>query len=144
MRYVAGFLFHPQHTGIALIEKQHPEYQKGFLNGIGGKVEAQESPTEAMVREFREETGVHISRWKHFRTERFRHNAPDGGATADVYWYAATARLAEWDELRTTTDEKIVRWSGDINDPLLMYNLKYLIPMAEVLMGVAPEFFPEP
>jgi len=43
-----------------LIEKNKPEWQKGFLNGVGGKIEPDESAEHAMQREFKEETGVDI------------------------------------------------------------------------------------
>lgn len=44
--YVAGFLFGPmpRHNYVALIRKNKPDWQKGKLNGIGGKVEAGETP----------------------------------------------------------------------------------------------------
>lgn len=43
---------------VLLIEKTKPEWQRGFYTGHGGLVEAGETPYEAMVREFQEETGV--------------------------------------------------------------------------------------
>lgn len=57
--YVLGFLF--SNFDVALIKKTHPEYQKGKLNGIGGKIEPRETPLEAMEREFFEETGFKLS-----------------------------------------------------------------------------------
>jgi 8-oxo-dGTP diphosphatase len=42
---------------VALIRKQKPDWQKGKMNGIGGKVEAGETPNVAMTREFHEEAG---------------------------------------------------------------------------------------
>lgn len=56
-KYVCGFMFDEQHENVALIRKQKPEWQKGFLNGIGGKIEGDESNEDAMIREFKEETG---------------------------------------------------------------------------------------
>lgn len=55
--YVLGFAF--MGDEVVLIEKQRPDWQRGFLNGVGGKVEAFDPyAQEAMTREFLEETGV--------------------------------------------------------------------------------------
>ena len=56
--YVLGFMFSKNMEHITLINKNKPEWQKGFLNGIGGKIEPNEKPLIAMIREFAEETGV--------------------------------------------------------------------------------------
>jgi len=64
--YVLGFLFSRNKQFVALIKKNKPEWQKGLLNGIGGKVEGGEDIYNAMQREFKEETGVDIERWLHF------------------------------------------------------------------------------
>jgi 8-oxo-dGTP diphosphatase len=37
MRYVLGFMFSSDHSEVALIRKRKPEWQRGKLNGIGGK-----------------------------------------------------------------------------------------------------------
>lgn len=71
--YVLGFAFGVVDGLIlhaALIRKSHPEWQAGKLNGIGGRVEGREWPVEAMVREFREETGIPTNEtlWRHFAT----------------------------------------------------------------------------
>lgn len=57
--YCLGFAFDDLGR-VALIEKQRPEWQRGLLNGIGGKVEFGETPIIAMHREFFEETGVSL------------------------------------------------------------------------------------
>ena len=44
-------------TQVALVLKDHPDWQAGKLNAIGGKISNAETPTNAMVREFAEETG---------------------------------------------------------------------------------------
>lgn len=43
---------------VVLILKTHPEFQKDKFNGIGGEIQGDETPPQAMVREFYEETGV--------------------------------------------------------------------------------------
>jgi len=57
-RYVLGFMFSPDLWQVLLIRKEKPSWQAGLLNGIGGKIEPGEMPLAAMVREFREETGL--------------------------------------------------------------------------------------
>lgn len=63
-KYVLGFAFFGER--VLLIEKARPPWQKGRLNGLGGKVETTESSLGAMCREFAEEAGVSISphRWR--------------------------------------------------------------------------------
>jgi len=60
-RYCLGFLFNPQLTEVALMEKiSKPgmEWQAGLLNGIGGKIQDSETPEFAMAREFHEEAAL--------------------------------------------------------------------------------------
>jgi 8-oxo-dGTP diphosphatase len=66
--YVAGFCFSECGKQVALIRKLNPEWQRGLLNGIGGKVEPGESPHAAMRREFEEETGARVEGWRLFCT----------------------------------------------------------------------------
>jgi 8-oxo-dGTP diphosphatase len=57
-RYVLGFAF-DANLNVLLIEKTKPTWQRGLLNGAGGKIEDHDaSPVAAMVREFVEETGL--------------------------------------------------------------------------------------
>lgn len=58
---VVGFAFDNAYSQVALVRKTRPDWQRDYLNGIGGKVEPGETFSLAMVREFREETGVSIS-----------------------------------------------------------------------------------
>jgi 8-oxo-dGTP pyrophosphatase MutT (NUDIX family) len=55
--YVVGFAF-DAYGSVALIQKQRPTWQKGKWNGIGGSREQAETGSEAMAREFYEETGM--------------------------------------------------------------------------------------
>lgn len=56
--YCVGFAFSEDRTHVLLLRKNRPAWQAGKLNGVGGKVEEGEPPLDAMVREFREETGI--------------------------------------------------------------------------------------
>ncbi len=64
--YVCGFMFSPNKRKVVLIQKNKPEWQKGLLNGVGGRMEEKETPIQAMIREFKEETGLHRPNWKIF------------------------------------------------------------------------------
>jgi 8-oxo-dGTP diphosphatase len=56
-KYVLGFAF-DKSDNVILVRKQKPKWQKGLLNGVGGKIEIGETSSDAMFREFREETGL--------------------------------------------------------------------------------------
>ena len=124
IEYVAGFLFDTSRNLVALIKKERgPAGMKGRLNGIGGHREKDESSEEAMIREFKEETGVYHPEWTHYCTL--------GNASFRVRFFKAftTSQI----ELKTMTDE-VVSWY-DIDQVLsgyysMMSNLKWLIPMA--------------
>jgi 8-oxo-dGTP diphosphatase len=62
--YVAGLCFDNSKKIVALVKKNRPAWQKGKLNAIGGKIEKNETPLEAIRREFLEETGVEIQSWE--------------------------------------------------------------------------------
>jgi 8-oxo-dGTP diphosphatase len=66
--YVMGLMFSVDKQNVLMVEKNRPDWQKGKLNGIGGKIEEGEKPVDAMVREFREETGIntHWTDWEIF------------------------------------------------------------------------------
>lgn len=67
---VVGFAFSDDLRTVLLIRKRRPASQAGKLNGVGGKVEPGETFLDAMVREFREESGIDTSPadWTHFAT----------------------------------------------------------------------------
>jgi 8-oxo-dGTP diphosphatase len=63
-RYVVGYLFNNDGTAVILLRKTHPEWQAGKLNGVGGRVEENETPAACIEREFLEETGVPCNQWQ--------------------------------------------------------------------------------
>ena len=102
--YVLGFLFNRELTRVALIRKNRPEWQKGLLNGIGGQIEEKDGLTtnddpdyNAMVREFKEETGVLHEKWLSFGLMH--------GASFRVHLFVGAGDLYK---LKTVTDEEIV------------------------------------
>lgn len=121
--YVAGFLFDPNLTRVALVRKGKPEWQAGRLNGIGGKIEPGETALEAMRREFLEEAGLggEVEFWHHFATVR-------GDSWGSVSFFRATGPV---DSVRTMEAEPIeVHRIADLPWAECLPNLSWLIPLA--------------
>ena len=64
--YVVGFMFNPAENAVLLLRKNRPSWQVGKLNGIGGRIEGDETPQQAMRRECMEEVGLDCDQWKEF------------------------------------------------------------------------------
>lgn len=125
--YTVGFLFNNQRSQVLLIEKTHPEWQKGRLNGIGGKRERGESYEACLIREFQEETGIksNIPDWENFVI----YQGPD--YVVRFYRAFSTEYMLK---ARSTTEEKIVRRELDKLPPVdsdrIIWNLRWLLPLA--------------
>lgn len=99
VQYCIGFLINKSFSRIVLIKKNRPDWQAGFYSVPGGHIEDNETPHEAVVREFREETGVQIDDWIKFciiTTDNFILHAYTHICDDDVL-----------DSVRTTTDEEV-------------------------------------
>jgi 8-oxo-dGTP diphosphatase len=64
IRYVAGFCYTEDRQRVLLVRKKKPTWQANKLNGVGGRVEDDESFEAAMAREFSEEVGVACVPWE--------------------------------------------------------------------------------
>jgi len=121
-RYVCGFLFNMEMTKVVLIKKNRPDWQKGKLNGVGGHIEEGEYSFSAMVREFKEETGLLIENWKDFCNMTAEDNR------FEVHFYYSTYKNIE--EVKTITDEEIkIVNIDDLFVLPVIDNLRWLIPM---------------
>jgi 8-oxo-dGTP pyrophosphatase MutT (NUDIX family) len=120
IQYVAGFLF--EGDNVALIRKLRPAWQTGKLKGIGGHIEHGETPTQAMTREFLEETGYRTTatQWWPF--------AILSGENHVVHFFASYGALKE---LKSTTDEEVIVIPiSEVTAENAIPNLTWLIPMA--------------
>jgi 8-oxo-dGTP diphosphatase len=120
--YVVGFMFDESKKNIILIRKNKPLWQKGMLNGVGGKIEIEETPLESMIREFKEETGVVYLSWDNFLTVQFN--------DCIVYFFKAFDNEA-YSLADTTEEEKIEKLA--INELIfddVINNLQWIIPLA--------------
>jgi 8-oxo-dGTP diphosphatase len=126
--YVCGFILSKNKAEVLLIEKDHPEWQRGRYNGIGGKIEPGETPFEALVREVREECGLDAFdvKWHRLCT------LTGYGESWEVHFYKGfTSNIHK---ARSLTKEKVsthmVEELGNIHHSSIVPNLKWLIPMA--------------
>ena len=129
-RYVCGFMFDGFKENVVLIKKNRPEWQAGFLNGVGGKIEDGESPVEAMGREFCEEAGIPAddTLWHHFCT---LHGGRVGGEPIwQVYFFTDNCGGA-YTYAHTKTNEEIVKVPTSRLPTNVVPNLRWLIPMAK-------------
>lgn len=123
--YVVGFMFKTYSgvTEIVLIRKNKPEWQKNKFNGVGGHIEQSlsESPITAMVREFKEETGVDTfeSDWTNF-VVLF-------GPDYILYFYYSFTSPSTI--LQQITDEHVAFYNLNDLPSYLIPNLRWLIPL---------------
>lgn len=138
--YVTGFMFSMDKKRVALIVKRHPAWQRGKLNGIGGKIEAGESPDEAMAREFCEEAGVstQASDW-----QKFCILTCPGQSRVDFFFTFSDAVH----DVRTMEQEEVLLCDVAHLPEHILPNLAWLIPMvldARMCFDTAVEMLEKP
>jgi 8-oxo-dGTP diphosphatase len=130
-RYVAGFLFSKDRKTVLLIKKNRPEWQAGRYNAVGGKIEENETPLEAMNREFLEEASICDLDWQP--------TADLQGKTWTVHFFAAFSDLIWF--AKNGTDESLSVQSSSANDNLWLPNLRLLISIALDNSGISKPVF---
>lgn len=123
--YVCGFYFDntEMHRQVVLIWKNKPMWQKGKLNGVGGKIEDGEAPYDAMRREFKEECGIDHESWFPLVVL--------SDIEWRVYFFYAVGKVDEFEYVQTMEDEEVAKIYVDrLDDFAHISNLRWLIPMA--------------
>lgn len=126
--WVVGFLLDDEAERVVLIRKNRPEWQTGKLNGVGGKVELHDHTlSDAMRREFLEETGADVAAWERYACLNWEEGI--------VHFYRSFAPLSVLQSCRTMTDERVVQvsvlcllkphWRNVVTP-----NLRWLVPLA--------------
>lgn len=121
--YVTGFMFSADAEKLVVIKKLKPLWQCGLYNGVGGKIEANELSIDAMVREFKEETGVitQPENWTCFANV-YRPNV------YDVDMYFSRSDLAF--QVQSIEQEEVHIINVNRLPENLIPNLRWLIPLA--------------
>jgi len=125
--YVLGFLFEEadlDHQFVVMIKKTKPHWQAGKFNGVGGHRKIDESPHQAMIREFHEETGVFTTVWYLFAIMTY-HNG-------DKVWCYTAANTQDVANCGTQGVEEIHKMIRDrLCDRVpTLPNIRWLIEMA--------------
>jgi len=121
-KFVVGFYFDmfQKKPSVLLIKKKRPQWQAGLYNGIGGHIEEGETPLQAMIREFKEETDVHEENWIH----KITINSPK--------WILHVFAVIQGDSKKpkTMTDEEL-RFVPvqELYSMPLVYNITWLVPI---------------
>ena len=128
--YTLCFLTRGDHI-LMLHRRRQPN--QGLWNGVGGRIEADESPLAACLREVQEETGYRLA------TARFDgllswsgHEFPDGG----LYMYTAEAPEGE----PKACAEGMLTWKRRewvYTSSAVVSNLHYVVPL--ILGGAPPQ-----
>lgn len=122
--YVLGFAFGERkgRPAVLLVQKTAPAWQAGKYNGVGGKIDPGETPIEAMVREFGEETGINTSAddW----TERLTLE----GAEWKVFIFRCETSYLHLARQITKKDRPVIAEVNALPENVLG-NLRWIVPM---------------
>ena len=114
--YVVGFVFNSDRDLVLLVRKERPDWQKGFLNGVGGLIEPEEGAYEAMVRECKEEAGLVLTGWEEF--------CRLSGKDYIVYFFKNFVSDKKLSLFKNLTDERLEIW----NYPFIITRNKQILP----------------
>lgn len=121
--YSVGFLFDTERKHVLLIKKEKPEWQKGCLNGIGGKNEARENPIDTMNRECFEECGLEVG-WRECGVMLGKNN---DGSKFICYIFKAFDNIIYHYQQKESEQLAIYDVSTALKEPHIK-NLEFLIP----------------
>jgi len=137
-QYSLGFMFDEDYSRVIVVEKLKPEFQKGLINGVGGKFEDLDSNAwGCMTREFFEETGAltHSFDWSYIGN--FHGTVDDAFPEKAVAWEVFVFYSTKLDQYRKSIDfshkpgvEQIFEVDADTFDGRArMPNLNWLVPI---------------
>lgn len=137
IKYVVGFIFSEDGKDVLLIRKTHPDWQKGRLNGIGGKADHWveeteqtrrhiETPYAAMIRECEEETGLKIDKWQNFLT------CIDSKEAIELYCFRTFTNAIH--KAQSITDEHVsvinAELASNLSAQSVIGNIRFILRMA--------------
>lgn len=132
-QYTLGFLFNSDLSQVLLVHKLAPPWQKGLLNGIGGKVEKGEEAIDCIIRETLEESSLKTTSSNWIRLGDL--SAANWHVDVFVGKYSGDPSDAR------KADKETVGWFSTNSLPKLkIRNLSWLIPLAIDCLSEPHEF----
>lgn len=128
LRYTICFI--KQGNKILLLNREKPDWM-GMWNGVGGKIEAGETPIENIKREIYEETGIEIEKVEDKGIVTW---TVDGVKTGGMHLYLVELPMTVLYETPRKTDEGILDWK-EIDWILhpdnigVAHNIPYFLPI---------------
>lgn len=124
---VCGFMF-DELGQVLLLKKVKPAWQAGRLNGVGGKIEEGETPVQAMVREFEEETTIKT------QPDDWKIKVHLKGPDYEVFFFAANVFRIKGvgqptPEIPVLVAAKHPPIYGINGEGTILYNLRWLLPL---------------
>ena len=98
MNYVLGIV--TKGNKVLLLRKNNPDWQKGLYNGVGGKVNLDETPLEAIIRECQKEVGLEIPNWNQIETIPLQ-------SGVDLTYFFAVIEEEELKKAQSLQDERV-------------------------------------
>lgn len=122
--YSMGFAVSLDGAQVLLLEKGRPDFLKGQWIGVGGHIEPDETPLQAMVREAKEEADLDVNDWTYLDVvgQSETPGAPQNSAL--IHMFVARTDLSKAQAL---TEERIAVFSWDQLDNLTLARSTHLI-----------------
>ncbi len=132
-KMVVGFMIDEKRENVVLIRKLRPDWMKGLLNGVGGKIEKGEFPHDAMAREYQEETGVETFAYE------WLHYLKMTGDDFEIYYFMSLRTISTE---KTMEDEEIVITPIDsiqLRDKSTVDNLPWILSLGLNVINNGPK-----
>lgn len=131
-RMVVGFVFDDDFRHVLLIQKQKPDWQRGFFNGIGGKCKEKEPPRLAIARETYEETGMDVEpeSWTHFLTLHTGGKPETAPAVEVSFFFTNVERCVITSAESKTKEQILIVPRRSLLDYKTVPNLQWMVPLA--------------
>lgn len=121
--HTLGFIFDAKLSQVLLMQKERPDWQKGRVNGIGGKIESGEESISSIVREVFEETGLQTKKEEWIYIGEIKSDT----YAVDVY---TLIYKGEFNDASSTTDEEVNWFEVNKIPENAIHNLCWLVPLA--------------
>src|SRR5581483_286214 len=123
-KYTLGFIFNSDLSSVVLMQKARPDWQKGKLNGVGGKIEEGETAVACMARETEEEAGLATKpeAWIYVALLR----GPDWAMDVFALVYDGAAS-----DVKTLTDEPVAWYDVAALPEHALFNVPWLVQLSK-------------